>query len=330
MRYVAVTCLCACLALACAPRGQQVPRPAFAAQPTTMPGAVAPSADAASAESAVMATINGQPIYMRELYAPLVEADGLRVAEMLIADAVVAQEAARRGLSVNQEDLAAENDRLLVNIFPGDVEADQRERLLEQLLRNRGLTSSLWEGVLRRRAMLRKLVLPEVKLTDEMVRAEYDRQYGEKVEVSHIQLATLREAEKVIQRLEAGQDFAELARKLSTNAQTASEGGKISPPFAQGDPAVPQALREAAFALKVGQISGVVQVGNSFHVLKLLQRIPAAKDDFDKLKDQLRQSLQERMVEQSALQLLSTLRAKADVQYVNPTLREAAKQATRP
>lgn len=271
-----------------------------------------------------MATIDSRPIYMRELYPPLVEADGLRVAEMLIASAVVTQEAARRNVSVTEEDITAENDRLLKGIFTGDIDDDQRERLLDQLLKSRGLTRSLWRGVLRRRTLLRKMVEPNIKITPEMVKAEHARLYGEKVGVSHIQLADVREAEKVIKRLEAGEDFAALAQKLSTNAQTARAGGRITPAFTRANTSVPQAIRDAGFALKTGQISGVVQVGNNFHVLKLHERIPPSEADYEKVKGRLGAELHERLIEQLRLELLSQLRSKANVEYINPSLRRAA------
>lgn len=277
-----------------------------------------------------MATIDGRPIYMRQLHAHLVEADGLRVAEMLIASAVVDREAARRNVTITDKDIADENERLLNGIFAGDISPDERERLLDQLLKSRRLTRPLWEDVLRRRALLRKMIADQVQLTEEMVKAEYDRAYGEKVEVSHIQLAGHRQAESVIKRLGAGEDFAELARKLSTNRQTAPAGGRITPAFTRVNTAVPQAIRDAAFALEPGQVSGVVQVGNVFHVLKLHQRVSAPEKDYEKVKDELRRQLRERIIERLALQLLARLRAQGEVEYVAPALRRQAQKVKPP
>ena len=304
-----------------------LPSTARAAGSPTTP---VPGQPAAAGGEAIMATVNGRPVYMRELYAPLLEAEGLRVAEMLIATAVVVEEARRRGLSIAQKDIDDENDRLLQNIFKGDIDDDQRERLLDQLLKSRGLTRSLWQAVLRRRALLRKIIEPQVKITDTMVRAEHARQFGEKVEISHIQLASLREAESILKRLNAGEDFATLAQKYSTNPKTARAGGRITPAFTRTNASVPQAMRDAAFALQSGQLSGVIQAGTRFHVLKLHQRLPPSETNYEKVEPQLRSDLRERSIEQLALQLLARLRGQAEVEYIDPVLRQAAEKARQP
>jgi foldase protein PrsA len=299
-------------------------------EPTTWP---AEPAGPEATGTAVMATVNGRPIYMKDLHALLVEAHGLRIAEMLIADTVVAQEAARRKITLSQEDVAAENDYWLGKIsdaFAGELNPDQRERLLDQVLANRGLTRQLWRATLERNARLRRMVAPQVVVTEAMLKAEFARSYGEKVRVSHIQLATYQDAEKVISLLGEGQDFAALARKHSTNTDTARQGGSL-PPFTRNNTSVAQAIREAAFALtKPGQISAVVQVGQKFHVLKLHERIPAPTADYEKVKDDLRRELRDRLVERLQLQLLSQLRAQADVEYVDGTLRQAIESRSQP
>ena len=87
---------------------------------------------------------------------------------------------------------------------------------------------------------------------------------------------------------------------------------------------VPRALRDAAFALKEGQISGIVQVSSDFHVLRLEKKTPPAQEDYDKVKDPLRKALYQGRLEQIKLEILTELRRKADVEYVNPILRKAA------
>jgi len=328
MRYTPIAFLCLLLALGC--EVQEPPTPSAAAAEPAKPGPAAPVVPGGK----VMATVNGRPIYMKDLYQPLVEADGLRMAEMLIADAIVAQEAARRSVSATDSDVEAENQHSLKNISHLLNEAlgpDQRERLLDQLLASRGLTRSLWQATMRRNALLRKMVAPQVVVSEAMLKVEYDRRYGEKVQISHVQLPTFAEAEKIIALLKAGEDFAALARKHSTNTDTARVDGMISPAFTQANASVPKPIRDAAFALRrPGEISGVVQVGSEFHVLKLRQRIPAPPADFGKVKEQLRGELRERLTERLQLQLLRDLRTKADVDYINPALRTAVKRQSRP
>jgi len=330
---MAIGLICAWGAAGCKPAAAPVPPPG--PQPTTAPahtGAVPPP----PAGTDIMATVSGQPIYMDQLHRPLVEAHGLRIAEMLVADKLVALEAERRNIAVTDEEVAAESERLLDVVFGGlsqtPLNPDQRQRALETLLKKRGLTRSLWNSTVRRRALLRKMVEPQVVVTEPMLKAEYARWYGEKAEVRHIQVPTLDEAEKILALLKEGADFAELARKRSTHVANAERGG-LMPTFTRQSTEVPQAIRDAAFALKVGQLSGIVQTGNSFHVLKLIKRIEPAAEKYEQVKDSLRESVREDLVNRLQLQLLTELRGKADVEYINPTLRRevrASQVASRP
>ncbi|OPX25297.1 MAG: hypothetical protein B1H04_00245 [Planctomycetales bacterium 4484_123] len=242
---------------------------------------------------------------------------------------LVRQEARRQGVSVSEEEAFAEEARALKRIFGERTSPDQRQRMLDELLRRRGLTRELWRATMRQNALLRKMALPKLSVTDSMLKVEFARRYGEKVEISHIALPSLSEAEKIIRRLKAGEDFAELARKYSTNSATAAKGGHL-PPFSREDGAVPQAIRDAAFALRPGQVSGIVQAGTNFHVLKLHRRYPSSKVKFEAVKDSLRKEVMARLVERMKVEIIAQLSRSARIEYVNPVLRRAAGGGTAP
>jgi foldase protein PrsA len=303
------------------------------AQPApTAPGEVPePTTRETTAQQApqIMATVNGQPIYMDPLHRSLVRVHGLLIPEMLIHDLLIDQEAKRRGVSVGPEDVAAENDISLRNVFPPGTTPDQRERLLDQLLRDRGLTRELWEATVRRNALLRKMVAPGVTVTEDLVKAEFARAYGAKVEVRQIRLPSVEEAQKILALAEKGDDFAKLARDYSTDTITAPKGGLL-PVFTRQDTFVPRAVRDAAFALKDGQVSSIVQVGSSFHVLKLVKRVTPPQIEYESVKDQLSDQVRQRMIMGAQAQLMSELRRRADVEYINPILRQEAKRYSQP
>jgi len=320
MRY-ALMVLCGLSVVGCR-RGRVEPIEPVAPVATTRPTATRP------APADVMATVNGRPIYMAALIAPLVEAHGRQIAAMLIADALVNQEAERLKLAVTQADIDTQNKRMLGSLFGDDLSDDQRQRVLGQLLQRRGLTQDLWDATVRRLAVLRKMAEPRVTVSEPMVKAEYARQYGQKVQVGHIQLPTIDEAGKVIEMLKKGQDFAVLAKRYSTNSKTARGGGML-PPFSRTNTSVPKAMRDAAFALSdEGQISGIVQVENDFHVLKLFKRILAAEAKYEDVKEKVRAALRERLIERVQAEILAQLRRTADVEFVSPALQRAATRPT--
>lgn len=197
--------------------------------------------------------------------------------------------------------------------------------MLTELLRQRGLTREMWRLTMWRNAATRKMTAPQIKITEPMLRAEFGRQYGQKVRISHIQLPNATEAEKVIQLLKGGHDFAELAKPYSTNTTTAAEGGLL-PPFARDDSRVPKAMRETAFSLKVGQISGIVQTENDFQVLKLHKQITPAQVKYDAVKEKLREDLHDRFIEHMQREMISRLKRTAAVEYVDPTLQKVLRE----
>ncbi|MEM9050994.1 MAG: peptidylprolyl isomerase [Bacteroidota bacterium] len=88
-------------------------------------------------------------------------------------------------------------------------------------------------------------------------------------------------ADEVYQRLQAGEDFAELAKKFSDDRTSATKGGEL-PPFGAGK--MVEEFEEASFALaEVGQISEPVKSPYGWHVIKLVEKIEMKSfDDYEK------------------------------------------------
>ena len=74
-------------------------------------------------------------------------------------------------------------------------------------------------------------------------------------------------AEEVLQMVQAGNDFAELATQYS-DGPTKVRGGMLSP-FGRGKMA--PSFEDAAFALKKGEVSGVVETDFGYHVIKRVE-----------------------------------------------------------
>ena len=76
-------------------------------------------------------------------------------------------------------------------------------------------------------------------------------------------------AEEILDSIKHGADFAEMAKKYSDDPGSAKEGGDLG--FVKRGVFYPE-FEAAAFALKPGEISGVVESPVGFHIIQLLER----------------------------------------------------------
>jgi parvulin-like peptidyl-prolyl isomerase len=92
----------------------------------------------------------------------------------------------------------------------------------------------------------------------------------EQVHARHILVATLDEAENLRRRIDAGEDFGEIAREYSIDASTRPAGGDLGW-FPEGYLLWPE-VDLAAFELDPGELSQVIQTELGYHLVELLER----------------------------------------------------------
>lgn len=143
----------------------------------------------------------------------------------------------------------------------------------------------------------------QVEVSDEALQELYQKQIAnlsEQRRAAHILIegndpkakSTLEEISK---RLQAGEDFAALAKEFSQDPGSASEGGDLG--FAGRDVYDP-AFEEALYALQEGQVSAPVQTEFGWHLIKLLGVQSPEIPSFDSMKPELVRELKAQQVEQ--------------------------------
>jgi peptidyl-prolyl cis-trans isomerase D len=105
--------------------------------------------------------------------------------------------------------------------------------------------------------------------------------------------AALAKAEDLLKQLKAGADFSELAKKNSEDSSNAPKGGDLGW-FVRGQ-MVPQ-FDQAAFALKPGDLSGIVTTEFGYHIIKINDKENARVKPFEEVKAELAAELKKQRI----------------------------------
>ena len=176
---------------------------------------------------------------------------------------------------------------------------------------------------------IEKKIVPTVKVSEEDARKFYDQNPDkfirpEAVKASHIllgvdQKATAEEkksarekAEKLRKELAGGADFAALAKGNST-CPSSQQGGDLGF-FGKGQ-MVP-AFEKAAFALKPGEISDVVETQFGYHIIKLTEKKAAEKVDFKEVRPRIEDYLKNQKVGAAVNDYLTQARKTAKIEIL--------------
>jgi len=121
-------------------------------------------------------------------------------------------------------------------------------------------------------------------------------------------------AEELLRQIKAGADFGELA-KANSACPSGQRGGDLGffPPTGPGS-MVPQ-FSQAAFALKVGQVSNVVETMYGYHIIKVTDRREGGPIPFEEVKDNVIQTLTQQKRRQLAAEYIQSLKAEANIVY---------------
>jgi peptidyl-prolyl cis-trans isomerase C len=206
-----------------------------------------------------------------------------------IAQATILQQEveARGGDAVTDADVEEELQRVIEQ-SGGDAQFDQQ-------IATAGLTREGVDLELRFQLAieaLADLLAADVEIAEEDVQFTYASQFGQPT-VSHILVATEAEAQDVLDRLDGGESFADLATELSSDPGSAARGGDLG--VLQIGAFVPE-FEEAALALEPGEISEPVETQFGFHVITTSAAAP--------LDDELRAEIEEGLSRQQVQPLL--------------------------
>jgi peptidyl-prolyl cis-trans isomerase C len=189
------------------------------------------------------------------------------------------------------------------------------ERLLVRLAVDRGLLRSGDGRSARRRAidaLLREGLREEP--TPAEVEAWYRRHRQELARPERVRLRQIltedrAAADRALQEIQAGADFAEVARRLSREPGAASGGyqGELS----RED--LPPAFADVIFGLEPGEVSPVVPADYGFHVFQVLDRAPAEVVPLEQVREEILGRLRRERADRLLARLVTEARGRYNV-----------------
>ncbi len=208
-------------------------------------------------------------------------------------------------------------DRLIDLTLIGE-EAHRRELENDAEVKDR---VDLYETQVMREVLLNRQV--KEGMTEEAVRARYDRfaeefQPEAEIQARHILVGSEDEAKAIIAELDAGGDFAAIAKTKSIDTGSGAEGGDLG--FFSAGQMVPE-FSQAAFALEPGKYSAApVQSQFGWHVIKVEQKRETAPPSFEEARPEIENQLSQELVNE----FVATLRADAEIEVTQPPAPAAA------
>jgi len=311
----------------------QTPQPVM---PRTIVAHPQPTTTATTSEETIskpqqntIAIVNGHPIATERVVNILLRTHGAALLRELVVLQRAEDLAAEKEIKVTQEDIQHEYDSVLgqvsdpmASLNPQPVNREQASALLDMVLKERNSSREEFRIGLKRNAYLRKIIQADLHLSEDDLRQEFERLYGDRVQIRHIQLANPTQVQQVLQMLKNGTPFAQVAGQYSLNQGSRVRGGLL-PPFSKQDDRVPAMLREAAFAIKPQSVSSPLHIEGWYHIITVERRLPKESVSFDEVREKVRQRLEDRLSERRLEDLYHQLLEQADITIIDPVLRDA-------
>jgi peptidyl-prolyl cis-trans isomerase C len=217
------------------------------------------------------------------------------------------------------------------------------EELMVRQFKTSGLTPEQVRSNLTDQATAHLVLSAKANISDDDIKKYYDEnpsqmEEPEKVRVEFITMggpdaltgaplsndqlaAKKKQIEDLRDRARKGEDFAKMARDNSEDAASKEHGGEIT--LARGMRGLPPEFETAAFALQTNEVSDVITTQFGFHLIKMVERIPAKKATLTEASPDIKRYLETVAFKKMLPEYFAELKKNADVEILDPKLKEA-------
>ncbi len=206
-----------------------------------------------------------------------------QILEKMIMEVIIEKQAGKMDISVSEEEVQEKIEEYI------DMTGGKED--FDEFLDNNKITKEYFSENLRKEILVNKYresFIGNIEINEKEAREFFD-EHKEDLEViraSHILVKTEEQAQELLDKIDSGEDFAELAKQLSVDKASALAGGDLGY-FTKGT-RIPE-FEDIAFNLKKGQLSDIVKTEVGYHIIKLID----IKDTYEELKDEISMVLKE-------------------------------------
>jgi parvulin-like peptidyl-prolyl isomerase len=290
-----------------------------------------------------------------------------RILDGLIQLRLLLGKATEADLAKGKEQFAASLEQARTN---RNQTVEEFNQWLAPQLRLLGVTREQWEKQNADQATARNVLEREmnVKVTEDEAKKFYEDnpskfEEPEMVHVSHILISTQdpvtktdlpddkktakrKLAEDILKRAKAGEDWGKLVKEYTEDQGSKDKGGEYT--FARAsatlDPTrmMVKEFEDASFALNPNQISDIVTTSYGYHIIKLLEKLPAKKEPYsgvetksiylkaDRQKATIREILVEQGMQKGFEDFVKKLKQEANVEILDEKLKAVDLSAADP
>lgn len=225
------------------------------------------------------------------------------ILEKLIVDELINQEIDNKKIAITDEELN--------NLYEQTIKNMGGQEQYEEFLKQQNITDDFIKDSNKKDYKQQKLeeaFYKDNKVTEEEIKDFYDANKERliKYSLSQIMADNEEDAKKLYDKLEAGEDFAELAKNESSDTYSAANGGNMGEVQAS---TMPKEFLNAVSTTEIGSYSKVFKSDMGYHIVKV-------DDKKDQLED-LRTEIEQTLNSQKFIEYMKDLRANADVKKMD-------------
>ncbi len=249
------------------------------------------------------------------------------IRKSLIEQEVLYQESISQGIKIDPKEMTAELDKFKKQF---ETEAAFKKQIADMNYTEDAILSQIKQSKTIQKFIEEK-VKPTILISDEESKAYFDShpaefKVPERVRVSHILLKvdpkaseaskaeTLKKIKGIKSQLDNGEDFAKLATENS-DCPSSAKGGDLGF-FSHGQMVKP--FEEAAFALKPGEVSDVVETKFGYHIIKSQEKEMATTLAYDDIKEKLTAKLKDDKFKKMFPSYIESLKAEYKIELPTP------------